>query len=1360
MEEKRRQAMKEDYFLGLDMGTASVGWAVTDDKYNIVKRHGKALWGVRLFETANTAEERRNFRTARRRTERKKNRIALLQEIFADEISKKDVGFFQRMKESKYYPEDKRDVDGNMPELPYTLFCDKEFTDKEFHEQFPTIYHLRNALIQETEEKTDIRLVYLALHHIIKHRGHFLFEGKKMSEVNDFSTAMQTLVDCAEENDIILSIDEEAFVKIEAILTSKKSNRTTKKQQLSEVLTADDRLKETLNQKKALAGLLAGSTIKLSDLFGDKTLDEEERNKISFADGNYEEYIAQVESSLAERFLLIVAAKAVYDWAVLSDILGSAKTLSEAKVQIYEKHKQDLRKLKDLLSSDKKVYQKVFGVPEKTDNYSAYVGMVKKNGKKVPVEKKCSKENFYDFLRKTLKSFSCDEDKQKVKEEILSELELGSFLPKQSIRDNGVIPYQLHEKELIEILNNAAVFYPFLNEKDEDGYSNIDKIQSIFRFRIPYYVGPLNTAHSNKGGNSWAVRKTPGRIYPWNFTDKIDEEQSAEKFIRRMTNKCTYLLGEDVLPKESLLYAKFTVLNELNNLRIDGELASVEIKQKIYNDVFKKNRSVTGKKVKDYLVREGIISKGQQLSGFDQNFKSSLKAYHDIKQITGDITLSEAQQEDIIKDITLFADSQKMLKKRLKQKYPQLSEKQVLQLAEKKYSGWGRLSRAFLEEIEAVNKETGEVMTIISALWNTNDNLMQLLSNKYQFVKVIEERNTNLTSEGILTYEDVQELYVSPAVKRPIWQTLKIVQEIEHIMGSAPKRIFVEMAREPGQKGERKVSRKAKLLELYQSCKKEVPELLEYLRSEDDNRLRSDKLYLYYTQMGRCMYSGDVIDIEDLFTNRYDIDHIYPQSKVMDDSLDNRVLVKRELNSNKEDVFPVPEKYVKHAKGLWETLLKKGLISKEKYYRLTRRDSFSENELAGFIARQLVETRQSTKAVTKLLEKAYPDTTIVYTKAKAASAFRQKFDFIKVREINDYHQAKDAYINIVVGNAYYVKFTRDAAWYVRNNPGRSYNLQKMFEQKPIERGGEVAWMPGTDGTIATVKCWMGKNNILFTRRAYEGKGELFDQQIVKKGKGQVPIKATSGDDRLSCIEKYGAYNKAKGAYFILVESDGKKARMRSIEFVPVYLANQVEGSVDRLEKYCREELGLINPRVLLSKIKIDTLFNVDGFLMHLSGRTGNQLIFKGANQLIVSDEMQKILKKAIKYCADYKVNKNVTISDKAELTDEDLMVAYTEFQKKLQNTLYGRLLGTQISTLENGRERFEQLSKEEKCLVLNEILHLFQCQSGSANLTMVGGPGHAGILLLNKNISKLEHIFIVNQSITGFYEQVIDLKTI
>ena len=47
----------------------------------------------------------------------------------------------------------------------------------------------------------------------------------------------------------------------------------------------------------------------------------------------------------------------------------------------------------------------------------------------------------------------------------------------------------------------------------------------------------------------------------------IDDDASEEAFIKKMTNQCTYLPGEAVLPKDSLCYQKFMVLNEINNIK-------------------------------------------------------------------------------------------------------------------------------------------------------------------------------------------------------------------------------------------------------------------------------------------------------------------------------------------------------------------------------------------------------------------------------------------------------------------------------------------------------------------------------------------------------------------------------------------------------------------------------------------------------------------------------------------------------------------------------------------------------------------------------------------------------------------------
>ena len=67
--------MTKEYYLGLDIGTESVGWAVTDEHYNLIRKKGKDLWGVRRFSEADTAAERRVNRSNRRRTDRKRARL-------------------------------------------------------------------------------------------------------------------------------------------------------------------------------------------------------------------------------------------------------------------------------------------------------------------------------------------------------------------------------------------------------------------------------------------------------------------------------------------------------------------------------------------------------------------------------------------------------------------------------------------------------------------------------------------------------------------------------------------------------------------------------------------------------------------------------------------------------------------------------------------------------------------------------------------------------------------------------------------------------------------------------------------------------------------------------------------------------------------------------------------------------------------------------------------------------------------------------------------------------------------------------------------------------------------------------------
>ena len=1366
-------------FIGLDMGTNSVGWAATDENYEVIKKNGKALWGIRLFDEAQTAEDRRMHRIARRRIERRSRRIDLLQELFAQEICKKDPGFYERLNESGLYEEDKTVHQTN------SLFNDVDFNDKAYYKKYPTIYHLRHALMTENHP-FDVRLVYLAIHHILKHRGHFLFENfqtdeKGTSGFDESFAAFGSALDRIKGS----SPDVRKADSMKDILKDKKLGVKEKAASLLQCLGQG---KE--KDFNAMMTLAAGGTASLSDIFNDEKLKDFEKNKVNFSGAQFEENEQDIMAELGDRYDLIAALHGLYNWSLLAELMGEHRYISEAKIAVYDKHKADLKVLKRVLKQSPDIYAKIFREPgsNANKNYSAYVGVCKVKGKKAAIEK-CSYEDFAKTLKSCLKEMPDNNDK----DYISRELDMGTFLPKSVSKENGVIPYQLHLQELKIILSKAEAYLPFLKVRDQYGTVS-DKIISLFTFRIPYYVGPINE-HAN---SCWVVKKDKqGKVYPWNFTEKIDIEKSAEGFIRNLTNKCTYLIGEDVLPKNSLLYSEFTVLNELNNVRIGETMQKLplSLKEKVMDNLFSCYKHVSRTKFIKYLVSEGIDKKeAESISGLDGDFKSSLSSLIDMKHILGN-DFSREDAEKMIKDITIFGGDKKMLKNRLHREFSYLTPEQLTSLTQLSYDGWGRLSKEFLVNLlpaegnsceVLVDHTSGEVLNIISAMRQTSYNLMELLGSRFGYGQAIEERNRKEEGQGRITYKDVEDLYISPAVRRPLWQALKIVREIVKITGKEPSKIFIEMARENGEKGKRTISRKARLQALYKKCKDDTRDWTKELKGKPEEDFRSDRLYLYYTQMGRSMYTGKPIDINRLFDrNVYDIDHIYPQSLTGDDSLDNRVLVEKTVNAKKGDTYPLSSAldgcYIsgqqiriqdiqKEMRPFWHMLLEKELISKEKYNRLSRTIPLSDAEKAAFIGRQLVETRQSTKACAELLSKAYPQTRIVYTKAGNASRFRQYGGFIKVRDMNDYHHAKDAYLNIVVGNVFDTRFTANPLHFLKgNHPAYSLNTEALYGHK-VSRNGVDAWIPaekdergqvieGHEGTMKTVQKWMKKNNILFTRMPYEGKGGLFDQNIVKKKKGQkkkglVPIK---GKPPISDIEKYGGYNKASIAYIMLVQAEEKGKPVYLLESIPNYVKNKLTSDKER-QAYCVktwtvQENKCRNPQILIPKIRIQSLFEIDGFKAHISRKTNDQFAMRNAQELCMDNALAGVLKKVLKFIQRETVQKNAAITEYDGISNDNTSELYDFFVDKLSNSIYGKKFAAQADFLRQSKDKFMNLLLEERCEVLGSILHLFQCNPVLSDLRLLGGKKSTGTILLNKKIKPEDHVYLIEQSVTGFFEK-------
>ena len=448
---------EENYNIGLDIGVGSVGWCVTDEENNLLKKGNKHMWGSRIFNEASTAQVRRGFRSARRRIDRRKERIKILQSLMLDDVEKEYPNFFPMLKESSNVEEDKTFAE-LISNKKYNLFSEEKFTDKNYYSKFPTIYHLRNYLIN-TKEKVDIRLVYLAIHHIIKYRGNFLHETNFAENSTEIDEELKEINLFLEERNILLKNDE-----VKEILRNKNISKAEKREKIMECYDYDKVDKQLL---KNIISAILGYSFDISKIFEI----ELDKNNLTFTVEIENE--DEIKELLGDDSKIYETLKTIYSWYVLQDILKGKKYISEAFIDKYENYKKDLELLKVIYKKYfKDEYTQMFR-EEGKDNYVAYNG--KNCGKTC---KKCKPEDFFKTLKKKIEELPDEEENKK---KILDKIAEGEFLRKLHITDNGAIPHQLHQIELEKILENQSKYYKTLQE-------NKDKIIQLFYFRIPYFV--------------------------------------------------------------------------------------------------------------------------------------------------------------------------------------------------------------------------------------------------------------------------------------------------------------------------------------------------------------------------------------------------------------------------------------------------------------------------------------------------------------------------------------------------------------------------------------------------------------------------------------------------------------------------------------------------------------------------------------------------------------------------------------------------------------------------------------------------------------------------------------------------------
>lgn len=1375
-----------DYDIGLDMGTGSVGWAVATESGELLHFKKQPTWGSRLFDSAEPAASARIPRGQRRRYVRRRWRLDLLQSLLQDEVEKVDPDFFLRLRQSRLVNADPNKTTSN---YRWPIFNDDDFTEADYYKRFPTIYHLRKFLM-ESDERADIRLVYLALLNIVKSRGNFLREGQTLSAKNAkpndavkaFAKALKEW--CAGREGEYGSIKVDDIV---AALTAKGVRNSDRKDAIADCIpvsfgdgAADKKL------KKALAAAMVGLKAEFKDVFGEFAA---EKTKLALSEDENVESLREACPDDSKELLEAICG--VYSAYVLQGLLAYApgETISANMIAKYDKYGRDLATLKELIREYKGdgVYNEFFRGPVYDDGSGYDVARAK--GYTRYNLGKISYDDFAKEVRKLFAGTSAENDQRFAR--MMDEFEEQRFLRRLKTSDNGSIYYQLHLEEMEAILDAQAKFYPVLKEQRA-------KLLSLVTFRIPYYVGPLTQRNArldahDKPRFAWAERK-PGTegvaITPWNWEEVIDKGRSAENFIRRMTGICTYLQGEDVLPKSSLLYEEFCVLNELNGMRwtTDGDderRFDEEQRRGIVRDLFHNYRSIKNKRIEEWLVQNGYatsphVTGGQNESGMESKMGSYIFFAKDVLNVKEIHQSDYPMIEEIILWSTLFED-RSILQEKIEAKYGsagegRLDDKQIKAICRKRFTGWGRLSKKFLAGLK-VDTQLGwkSIMDILREGDPNADGrrgramvLMEILhDDKLGFQKEIDAFNRGYFEQAGDAL-GVNDLPGSPAIRRSLNQAIRIVDEIAHIAGKAPAHVFVEVTRDDDmkKKGNRTKRRYERLKEALAELKKQDPQwskkVLGELKGISPDEL-DERLTLYFMQGGKCLYSGRAIDIGQLANSGlYEVDHIIPRSYIKDDSFENKALVFREENQRKTDAMLLDPAVRRSMSGYWRALHEAKLIGDKKFKNLTR--SFvNENAMRGFIARQLVETSQMVKFAQALLSVKYPETKVVPVKASMSHNLREAAGFVKCREANDFHHAHDAYLACRIGQFI-------SKWYpdMYEQPIKYAHAMQKYVREQAEIFNNRHEAPGSSGFVIgrfmgsivdkeTGEFWEGLEEVEGIRRALnyrqcyitrmpvEDSGAFWDATIYSPRDPKMGSKLSLPLKKGLDPKIYGGYSRQQFAYFFIYQARDSKGRtvFRFAE-VPVWLAPRIrrdEGALKEYARYLAEGEKLDFVAIQRAKILKKQLIEIDGERFLITGKGE----MRNATEIGLSANNAKLLQQ---YSSGRSLERFPALEVETEVNSlvESVLEGVNRYAKRLS----GLLKSDQL------REGIDKLRDEDKLEMAARILALANATTNMSDLSLAGGPKHAGCMHVSftkcLTDSKTD-FFIIDQSVTGMFER-------
>ena len=245
----------------------------------------------------------------------------------------------------------------------------------------------------------------------------------------------------------------------------------------------------------------------------------------------------------------------------------------------------------------------------------------------------------------------------------------------------------------------------------------------------------------------------------------------------------------------------------------------------------------------------------------------------------------------------------------------------------------------------------------------------------------------------------------NPVVEKILNQMINVVNEIVNTYGK-PDEIRIELARELKKSQEERALLDEAIRKATAESEKYKKELetefgIQHVTKNDILRYR---LYLELKPNGfKTPYSNTYIPREELFGNRFDIEHIIPKARLFDDSFSNKTLETSKINKDKGKMTAfdyVSEKYDEQGVAEYESRVEE--LYAQKAISRTKRNKLLMKEAdipADFLERDLRDSQYIAKKAREILEEMVPF--VVTTTGTVTSRLREDWQLVNLmRELN------------------------------------------------------------------------------------------------------------------------------------------------------------------------------------------------------------------------------------------------------------------------------------------------------------------------------------------------------------------------